>query len=104
MVVDGSAGGLTEWDAQAVPLQVGSVQMCKGRKATDMLVVCKDRTLLKVGSVQMPGKKPMEPRAFFNGRKGATLRAKDSHMKVDFNPEILSKIAKADIGRGLNLN
>ena len=95
---------LTQWDAQAFPLQVGSVQMCKGRKATDMLVVCKDRTLLKVGSVQMPGKKTMEPRAFFNGRKGATLRAKDSHIKVDFNPEILSKIAKADIGRGLNLN
>ena len=50
--------------------------MYKGRKSTDMLLVCKDNTLLRIGNIQLPGKKPMQPRAFFNGRKGAMLSAK----------------------------
>jgi methionyl-tRNA formyltransferase len=73
---------LDEWDSDKVPLEVGKAQMYKGRKATDMLIVCKDNTLLRVGQMQLPGKKPIQPRAFFNGRKGAKLLAKEKEKKV----------------------
>ena len=48
----------------------------------------------------------MEPRAFFNGRKGAKLVVMDREdkLQVEFNPEVLQKIAKADTSRGINLN
>ncbi len=93
------------WDTEKMPLLVGNVQMCKGRKATDMLVVCKGNTLLRVGTIQLPGKKPTNPKSFYNGRKGSALTCEgEPPLNVEFNPEILSKIAKADIGRGINSN
>ncbi|QDZ25680.1 methionyl-tRNA formyltransferase [Chloropicon primus] len=96
---------LDEWDAENMPLVPGNMQMYRGKKSKDMLLVCHGNTLLRVGSVQLPGKKPMQPRAFFNGRKGATLKAKEEEkLEVEFNPDILAKIAKADTGRGINLN
>ena len=95
---------IEEWDSEKMPMEVGRAQMYKGRKSVDMLVVCAEKTLLRVGRIQLPGKKPMQPRAFFNGRKGATLTAEGAPLEVEFNPEILSKIAKADVGRGINLN
>ena len=70
-------GSLDEWDSDKMAMEVGNSQMCKGRKATDMLIVCKNNTLLRVGSIQLPGKKAMQPKAFFNGRKGATLSVKE---------------------------
>ena len=85
-------------------MRVGNVQMCTGRKATDMLVVCKGNTLLRVGTIQLPGKKLTNPKSFYNGRKGSTLTCEGEPLNVEFNPEILSKIAKADIGRGINSN
>ena len=73
---------LDQWDSDNMPLEVGKAQMYKGRKSSAMLLVCKDNTLLRVGNIQLPGKKPMQPRAFFNGRKGATLFAKEEEVVV----------------------
>ena len=94
-----------EWDEDKRALEVGGVQMCRGRKATDMLVVCHGGTLLRVGMIQLPGKKPMQPKAFFNGRKGAVVTVKEEEkLNVEFNPDVLQKIAKADASRGINNN
>ena len=63
--VNGAGGGV----------EVGMVAAPRGKGNDHMVVACKGGSLLMVGEMQLPGKKAMTPKAFFNGRKGAKLVA-----------------------------
>lgn len=76
---------LSAWP-ESSSLLLGAVALPKKKSEKYMLIACRNSegqiSLLKVGFIQLAGKKVMTPKDFFNGRKGATLQVCEHELSI----------------------